>query len=89
MRIIRLKQGTKSIKEDIKEFIKVTIHNKVIKMEARKADRYHKELRFNIQRKMIAARTWTLEETYQLKLKVEENLKAKSDRQFGSQDGSI
>lgn len=33
----------------------------------------------------INAHTWTLEDTYQLALKIEENLKAKSARREGSQ----
>ncbi|RVW70926.1 Retrovirus-related Pol polyprotein from transposon 297 [Vitis vinifera] len=87
-KLFSLKQGTKSVEEYIEEFHELSIRNQVRESDAQLAARYKAGLRMEIQLEMIAAHTYTVDDVYQLALKIEEGLKFRVSRRPSSQIGS-
>ena len=87
-KLFSLKQDTKSIEEYTEEFHELSIRNQVQESDAQIAARYKAELRMDIQLEMIAAHTYTMDDVYQLALKIEEGLKYWASRRPNSQLGS-
>ncbi|RVW77677.1 Retrovirus-related Pol polyprotein from transposon 297 [Vitis vinifera] len=87
-KLFSLKQGTKSIEEYTEEFHELSIRNQVRESDAQLAARYKARLRMEIQLEMIAADTYTVDDVYQLALKIEEGLKFRVSRCPSSQIGS-
>ena len=84
-KLFSLKQDTKSVEEYRKEFHELRIWNKVRESDALLAARYKAELRMDIQLEMIATHTYTVDDVYQLGLKIEESLKFWASRSPNSQ----
>ena len=70
-----LRRGTKSVQEYMKEFHELSIRNQVQESDAQLAAHYKVGLQMEIQLEMIAAHTYTMDDVYQLALKIEEALK--------------
>ncbi|RVW42524.1 Transposon Ty3-I Gag-Pol polyprotein [Vitis vinifera] len=87
-KLFSLKQGTKSVEEYTEEFHELSIRNQVRESDAQLAARYKAGLRMEIQLEMIAAHTYTVDDVYQLALKIEEDLKFRVSRHPSSQIGS-
>ncbi|WJZ85709.1 hypothetical protein VitviT2T_005229 [Vitis vinifera] len=87
-KLFSLKQGTKSVEEYTEEFHELSIRNQVRESDAQLAARYKAGLRMEIQLEMIAAHTYTVDDVYQLALKIEEGLKFRVSRRPSSQIGS-
>ncbi|RVW47624.1 Transposon Ty3-I Gag-Pol polyprotein [Vitis vinifera] len=87
-KLFSLKQGTKSVEEYTEEFHELSIRNQVRESDAQLAARYKARLRMEIQLEMIAAHTYTVDDVYQLALKIEEGLKFRVSRRPSSQIGS-
>ncbi|RVX03295.1 Transposon Ty3-G Gag-Pol polyprotein [Vitis vinifera] len=87
-KLFSLKQGTKSVEEYTEEFHELSIRNQVRESDAQLAARYKAGLRMEIQLEMIAAHTYTVDDVYQLALKIEEGLKFRVSRHPSSQIGS-
>ena len=84
-KLFSLKQGTKSVKEYTKEFHELNIWNQVWESDAQLATRYKARLRMEIQLETIAAHTYTVDDMYQLALKIEEDLKFRVSKSPSSQ----
>ncbi|RVW45061.1 Transposon Ty3-I Gag-Pol polyprotein [Vitis vinifera] len=87
-KLFSLKQGTKSVEEYTEEFHELSIRNQVQESDPQLAARYKAGLRMEIQLEMIAAHTYTVDDVYQLALKIEEGLKFRVSRHPSSQMGS-
>ncbi|RVW75570.1 Transposon Ty3-G Gag-Pol polyprotein [Vitis vinifera] len=87
-KLFSLKQGTKSVEEYTEEFHELSIRNQVRESDTQLVARYKAGLRMEIQLEMIAAHTYTVDDVYQLALKIEEGLKFRVSRRPGSQIGS-
>ena len=88
-KLFSFKQGTKSVEEYTEEFHELSIRNQVRESNAQLAARYKAGLRMKIQLAMIVAHTYTVDDVYQLALKIEEGLKFRVSRCPSSQFGSI
>ncbi|RVW85285.1 Transposon Ty3-I Gag-Pol polyprotein [Vitis vinifera] len=87
-KLFSLKQGTKSVEEYTEEFHELSIRNQVRESDAQLAAHYKAGLRMEIQLEMIVAHTYTVDDVYQLALKIEEGLKFRVSRRPSSQIGS-
>ena len=87
-KLFSLKQGTKFVEEYTEEFHELNIRNQVRKSDAQLAARYQVGLRMEIQLEMIVAHTYTVDDVYQLALKIEEGLKFRVSKRPSSQIGS-
>ncbi|RVX17088.1 Transposon Ty3-I Gag-Pol polyprotein [Vitis vinifera] len=86
--LFSLKQVTKSVEEYTEEFHELSIRNQVRESDSQLAIRYKAGLRMEIQLEMIAAHTYTVDDIYQLALKIEEGLKISGFQASSSQIGS-
>ena len=87
-KLFSLKQDTEFVAEYTEEFHELSIRNQVQESDAQLAARYKAGLRMNIQLQMIVAHTYTVDDVYQLALKIEEGLKFRASRRPNSQLGS-
>ena len=87
-KLFSLKQGTKSVEEYTKEFHELSIQNPVRESDAQLAARFNVGLQMNIQLEMITTHTDTVDDVYQLALKIEQGLKFQASRYTNSQLGS-
>uniref|UniRef100_F6H4H5 CCHC-type domain-containing protein n=1 Tax=Vitis vinifera TaxID=29760 RepID=F6H4H5_VITVI len=88
-KLFSLKQGTKFVEEYIEEFHELSIQNRVRESDAQLATRYKVGLRMEIQLEMIVAHTYTVDDVYQLALKIKEDLKFRVSKHPSSQIGNI
>ncbi|RVX23374.1 Transposon Ty3-I Gag-Pol polyprotein [Vitis vinifera] len=88
-KLFSLKQGTKFVEEYIEEFHILSIQNRVRESDAQLATRYKVGLQMEIQLEMIVAHTYTVDDVYQLALKIKEDLKFRVSKHPSSQIGSI
>ena len=87
-KLFSLKQGIKSVEEYTEEFQEPSIWNQVRESDAQLAAHYKARLRMKIQLETIATHTYTVDDVYQLALKIEEVLKFWVPRRPSSQIGS-
>ena len=87
-KLISLKQDTKFVEEYTEEFHELSIRNQVRESDAQLAACYKVGLQMDIQLEMIVAHTYTVDDVYQLALKIEEGLKFWASRCPNSQLGS-
>ena len=87
-KLFSLKQGIKLVEEYMEEFHELSIRNQVQESDAQLAAHYKVGLQMEIQLEMIAAHTYTMDDVYQLALKIEEALKFQASKPLSSQIGN-